>query len=202
MMFYSKKSHNKTVHNCHCSYYKRMDHKQIGSFDTLEDAKRAGYHICKHCAPMWSYYSKEYNKIKEYVSQNGLAYEYMDGEIIVQTPYSNWKIIVNGQKNNIFLYHKNTYNRCNDKTSLVPGYHSQSFRRDTLIEYFRYIAEHDIYRLNHPEQPKKKYGHKKGTKRNKHEVKKQKKRERYQGMMRVLALIENETNYKQMQAAR
>lgn len=201
-MFYSTKSRRKIIHNNHCSYFKRMDHKHIGYFDSIEEARNAGYHICKHCTPMWSYYSKEYYKIKEYVANNAMEIDFRDGEIIVQTPYSNWKIIVNGQKDYIFLYHKNTYNKCPDKRSLVSGYHSQSVRRSTLMEYLKYIVEHDTYRLYHPEYQKKNIELQKGKKKNKQKLKKEKKREHYQGMMRVLALLENEANYRQMQAAK
>ncbi len=197
MVFYSKNSNSKVIHKCNCAYYKKMSPKNVAQFNSISEARDAGYHLCKHCAPMWNYYSKEYNKMKEYASKNGLAFEYNDGVVMVQTPYSNWKIIVNGPKNNIFLYHKNTYERCPDRTALVPGYHSQSFRRNTLMEYLIYITEHDAYKLNHPEHQDKS-----GSKSHKKETKKQKKRARYQSMMRVFALLENEKNYRQMQMAK
>lgn len=204
MMFYSKNSGSKVIHNNHCSYFKRMNHKNIGTFVSIEEARGAGYHLCKHCAPMWRYYSKEYYRIKAYAAKKGMALDYVDGEIIVQTPYSSWKIIVNGQKNHIFLYHKNTYGRCPNKRDLVPGYHSQSVRRSTLMEYLEYIAEHDAYRLKHPEIEKytAEAQSQKGTTRKKQKTRKGKKREHYQSMMRVLALLENEANYRQMQAAK
>ncbi len=202
MMFYSKKSKNKVIHHCHCYYFRHMDHNSIGKFETIEEARGAGYHLCKCCAPMGKYYRKEYYNMKGYVTKNALIVEYMDGEIVIQTPYSNWKIIVNGQKNHIFLYHKNTYMKRHDKRSLVPGYHSQSVRRNTLMDYLKYIVEHDAYRLHYPEHQKKGFIPLKGKKKNKQRLKKEKKRERYRGMMRVLALIENEANYRQMKVAK
>ncbi len=200
MMFYSKKSKNKIIHNCNCSYLKRMNQSYIGKFESIKEARYAGYHLCKHCAPMWKYYSKEYFKIKEYAENQKMFFEYVDGEIIVQTPYSNWKIIVNGQKNFIFLYHRNTYGRLTNKKELVSGYHSQSVRRNTLIEYLMYIAEHDMYKLSSSYYEKKKSESKKGKKINKQKKRKQKRREHYQRTMNVLALLENEKRYRQIQA--
>lgn len=202
MYFYSKKSHNKIVHLNNCSYVLHMDRESKGQFANLEEAREAGYQLCKCCAPISKYYKSEYFKIKEYAAKNGLAFYLNDGVLIIQTPYSKWKIITNGHKNYIFLYHKNTYKKCRENT-LVPGYHSQSVRRSTIMGYLKYIVEHDNYRLNNPEYHGPVYVEppRKGTKRYKKEKKRERKRERYQSVMRVLALIEKETNYRQLSAA-
>lgn len=202
MYFYSKKSHKKIVHLSHCSYFQYMSHESIGKFENIEDAQTAGYRICKCCAPISKYYRKEYYKIKDYAAKNGIAFYLNDGALIIQTPRSKWKIITNGNRNYIFLYHKNIYNKGKDK-SLVPGYHSQSVRRSTIMGYLKYIVDHDNYRMKNPEYHGPVYVEpaRKGTKRYKKEKTKERKRERYQSVMRVLALIENEKNYRQLSAA-
>lgn len=149
MYYYSKKSHNKIVHLSHCTYFQHMNHDEIGTFGRMDEATSAGYRICKCCAPIRKYYKEEYYKIKDYASKNGIAFYLSNGEFIVQTPYSKWKIITNGRKNYIFLYHKNIYSKNIDK-SLVPGYHSQAVRRNTIMGYLQYIVDHDNYRLKNP----------------------------------------------------
>lgn len=199
MYFYSKKSHSKIVHSFQCSYFEHMDHENTGQFDNLDEARKAGYRLCKCCAPISKYYRKEYYRIKDYAAKNGLLFYLNDGVLIIQTPYSKWKIITNGNKNYIFLYHKNTYNRGKDK-SLVSGYHSQSVRRSSIMGYLKYIVEHDNYRLSNPEYHGPVYSEppRKGTKRYKKAKMKERKREHYQSVMRVLTLIENNANYRQM----
>ncbi len=200
MVFYSIRSRSKVVYKCNCHYYKNMDPDLIGSFITLDDARAAGYHICKHCAPMGRYYTKEYYKLKEFAKKNTVAIDYADGEIVVQTPYSNWKIIVNGKKHDIFLYHKNTLHGKYGRPSIVPGYHSQAVRRGTLMEYLDYIVLHDEYRMTHPiSQGKQPRTLPKSKKKRKQALIREKKRERYLQAMRVLALIENEVNYRNKQ---
>ena len=82
--------------------------------------------------------------------QNGIYYyfNHADGTIDVISRSGKWKIIVNGQKHFIWLYHKNTNG--SEMRGLVPGYHSQSVRRSTLMGYMRYIKGHDEYRENDP----------------------------------------------------
>lgn len=174
-----------------------MNGEWIESFRTREEAKDRNYHFCKYCSPMVKYYRAELLNIKNYASENGLIFDYYDNSISIRTPYSQWKIIVNGRKKDIFLYHKNIYGKSFDN-SLVPGYHSQAVRRKSIVEYMKYIVKHDRYRLQNPSyhRPLADESVKPGTKRYKKLVKKQKKQERYDGIMRTLALIDNEMEYR------
>ena len=61
---------------------------------------------------------------------------------------STWKIIVNGYKRYIWLYHKNAHGyHYND---LVPGFHSQKIIRSSIMGYMEYISSHDEYRIKNP----------------------------------------------------
>lgn len=199
MYFYSKKRGRKIVHTSQCPYCIRMNRERMEIFHTVEEAREKGYRLCKDCAPMGKYYRAEYHEIRNYADENGIIFDYYDGSITIRTPYSQWKIITNGRKKELFLYHKNVYRNSFEK-SLVPGYHSQSVRRKSILAYMNYIVEHDRYRLRNPsyQKPLIDGGVKQGTKRYKKLVVKRKKQERYDSIMRVLALIENETEYRQM----
>lgn len=199
MYFFSKKSRQKIVHTQQCPYCKHMNREGKESFHTLEKARQAGYRMCKYCAPMGRYYRRELRNIVDYAAENGLIFDYIDGSIFIRTPYSQWKIITNGRNNDIFLYHKNIYRKSFDK-SLVPGYHSQAVRRKSITEYMRYIVEHDLYRLHNPFYQKQTANEppKKGTRRYKKQEERRKRRERYTSIMRVVALIDNGAEYREM----
>lgn len=199
MYFYSKKSQRKIIHTMQCPYCIRMNREGMATFHTMEVAREKNYRLCQYCAPMGKYYRAEYREIKKYADENGMIFSYYDGTITVCTPYSQWKIIVNGRKRDMFLYHKNVYKNSFEK-SLVPGYHSQSVRRNSILAYMNYIVKHDRYRLSNPsyQKPLTTGETKQGKKKYKRLVEKRKKQERYDSIMRVLALIENGTEYRQM----
>lgn len=194
MYVYSKKSNNKIIHKKQCPYYLHMNHKEIGFFHTLEEAKTAGYHQCKHCSSISKQYRKEYHEIKEYAAENGMAFYLNDGAITIHTTFSKWKIITNGNKHSLFLYHKNTKNIIK-QDSRIEGYHSQSVRKNSIVDYMKYITEHDHYRKYNPEyhkaipsQPRK------GTNRYRKQQNKQKYKEHRESVWRVLTLIENNSS--------
>ncbi|MDE7231840.1 MAG: hypothetical protein K2N37_02020 [Lachnospiraceae bacterium] len=199
MYFYSKRSSSKIVHKQQCPYCEHMNCEVKEGFYTLEEARQEGYHLCKYCAPIGVYYRRELHKMKKYAAENGLIFNYSDGSILIQTPYSQWKIITNGRNDDIFLYHKNVFIKSYDK-SLVPGYHSQAVRRRSIIAYMSYIVEHDRYRLRNPLYQKQTTNEppKKGTKRYKKQKERRKRRERYASIMNVLALIDNGIEYREM----
>lgn len=200
MLFYSTKSHNKIVHASHCPYLRRVNREDKGKFEDLDEAIGNGYRMCKCCSSISRHYRKEYNKIKKYACENGLVFYLENSTIIIQTRYSNWKIITKGAKKHMFLYHKNVYKN-NSIKQAVQGYHSQSVRRNTILEYMEYIVDHDKYWLKNAKTSGPVYTEpaRKGTKRYRKEKTKEQKNQRYQSVMRVLALIENNANYQQMQ---
>ena len=189
MYFASKNSKNRIVHYDHCGYRKRMQKENIIVFKTLEAAREAGYRLCDCCAPIHKYIKAEADEIYKFSLEYGIACFQHDGAFCIRTPMSNWKIIVNGQKHNIFLYHKNTSKV--ETPSMVKGYHSQCVRSDTILGYLNYIAEHDKFRKQHPLiVTTKKEPPRKGTKRWRKEEKRKKRSKRRQEIRRVYELIE------------
>lgn len=94
----------------------------------------------------------------------------------------------------MFLYHRNDMETdvIDDPNALIPNYHLQSCRRNTIVEYLEYIIAHDFYREKNPVKysVKNKSNPQKGTKRHKKEMKKAKGREKRYKTKRVMDLIE------------
>lgn len=153
MYYYSKKSRKKVIHKCNCFHYKCHDPKNFGTFYTIEEARSAGYKICKHCSAIHNAYRNEYKKLEKFAVEQGLSF-FLSGEelIIFSTSKSKWKIISSKKKNKLILYHKNTQSRKSDKESAIEGYHIQKQKCNTLLEYMKLIIEHDSYRDRHPLQ--------------------------------------------------
>ncbi len=105
MYFASKNSKKQIVHYDYCSYRKCMRKGNIITFTTLEEARAVGYRLCDCCAPIRKYVRAEAEEISSFSQEHGVTCHQHDGVLCVRTPYSRWKIIVNGQKHNIFLYH-------------------------------------------------------------------------------------------------
>lgn len=142
-------SGNKIIHTSNCRYAGMIKNKK-NYFSTLEAAREAGYVQCKYCSHIRKYMNSERKELAEFCKSNGLYYEFnrKDGALDVISHTGRWKVIVNGQKHFIWLYHKNQ--RREKERSLVPGYHSQKIRSSTLMGYMQYIVEHDQYRIENP----------------------------------------------------
>ena len=192
MFYYSKNCKGKIVHYAHCCYSKMIEKQNIGYFSTLEEAQAAGYRVCNRCAPIRRFIRGEEKAINEYCQQNGMLYYLEDGCIIVKTPHSAWKIIIVGKsRKHIFLYHRNTHN--SNEKSTVPGYHCQSVRKNTVLEYMEYIVAHEEYRYKKPLAPKKQSvtpPPQKGTKRWRKEQKHLQHVQRKENIRHTLYLIE------------
>lgn len=150
MLIYNKKSGSKVVHYSHCHHLKGLKHDERGIFNTPEEARAAGYRLCKCCAPMTKFYLKEAKALEQFAAENGLTYFYEDGMLDIKSPYSQWKVVAVGKGAKILvIYHKNVQYRSNQKPSIVPGYHSQAYRTDTLLGYMKFVLSHDAYHLAH-----------------------------------------------------
>lgn len=151
-VIYSANSHRKIVHYSHCKILQRISKESRRTFDSTEEARAHGYRLCNCCAPIAGKYRKERKQVNDFCKTNGFTFRLLDGTIHVFSKNDCWRIIVNGNKNNLFLYHKNTDRRCRRDThpNIVPGFHSQTFRSKTILGYLEYIASHDAYRAEHP----------------------------------------------------
>ena len=145
-------------------------------------------------APIWKYYQQEEDAIMDICMENSIACFLQGKSLVIETPVSTWKIITNGRKKSMFLYHRNNMESdvIDDPNALVPNYHSQSCRRNTIVEYLEYIIAHDFYREKNPVKcsAKNKPKSQKGTKRYRKEMKKSKDRKKRYETKRVLDLIE------------
>ncbi len=150
MCYICGKSSNKIVHTMDCRYVKMIPEKNRKLFRTYKNASEAGYIQCKYCAPILKYLDREEQELTRYCRANGLFYSFNrnDGSIDVVSRSGKWKIIINGKKQFIWLYHKNVNGAWPD--DFIPGYHSQRTRSSSLMGYMRYIVEHDRYRVENP----------------------------------------------------
>lgn len=145
-------------------------------------------------APIWKYYQQEEDAIMDICMENFITCFLQGKSLVIETPVSTWKIITNGRKKSMFLYNRNEMEKgvIDDPNAMIPNYHSQSCRRNTIVEYLEYIIAHDFYREKNPVKysVKNKANSQKGTKRHKKEMKKAKRREKRHETKRVMELIE------------
>lgn len=196
MFYYSKKSRKKVLHLETCSTKALISEKNLGSFETLQEAYKQGYRLCRHCSPLVRQYRQVKDECCTYSMKKGIEFIHTDRALIVKTPFSKWQVVPSENGQRLQLYHKNTYKSANDSQSLVPGYHLQNVRKGTLQGYFEYIANHDDYRLRNPVEifPKSKKKDspppKKGTRRYRSMQRKEENRARRYAIWRTLSLIE------------
>lgn len=156
MVFYSIKSTEKVFHLPHCKIRQRMNKEYEQHFDTPEEAREHGYRMCNCCSPVGSRLRKEQVAVNQFCQENGVSCRQEDGQLHIRTPHSKWRIIVNGKAKKLFLYHKNSYEKPERIPSIVPGYHSQAIRCDSIMGYLQYIVEHDTFRVRERKIAKKK----------------------------------------------
>lgn len=151
-VYYSVKSRRKTVHLAGCSYINRIAKENIRSFKSLEEAEKHGYRLCSCCPCISNKYRKEIGKITEFCKSKGFITALHEGSLRIISARDCWQIITSGKNNSLFLYHKNTdtHFRREKHPSIIPGYHSQKYRSDTIMGYLRYISSHDDFRSEHP----------------------------------------------------
>lgn len=195
MVFYSRASRSKIVHLSNCRFVKKIRKSNRAYFETLEDAREAGFRLCNCCAPIAKHFRKESKSIEEFCRKEGLSVYLHDGVLIIRAPHhSKWKLITAGKNNKLFLYHKNTLpEREGMPDSEIPGYHSQAVHKKTIIAYLQYIISHDAWRRNHPVAlpVAKRPAPQKGTKRWFAEQKKGKRRQLKMQIQNVLTLIDS-----------
>ena len=150
MCYVCGKSRNRIIHTQACRYVKMMPDKNKKSFNSIKEALDAGYVRCKYCAHINKYVRKEKKELDLYCGSKGVYYYFnrTDGALDVISRTGKWKIIVNGQRHFIWLYHKN--NNGESSGDLVPGFHSQKIRSSSLMGYMEYIVRHDEYRIRNP----------------------------------------------------
>ena len=152
MFYYSKKSAQKVVHTKHCCHLMNTPKEDIGCFSNAEKAHNYGYRLCKDCGPLEKYFARKKDTIEDFCRQNEISYKLEGNELLVETPYSSWKIITEGLQSFMCLYHKNELGK--GRNSAVAGYHLQDHKSHSILSYLHYICSHDEYRQNNPLQSK------------------------------------------------
>lgn len=151
MVIYSVKSHRKIVHLTNCKVIRRIPIENRRTFDTVEEAFEHGYHLCNCCPAIAHRYRREKKAVDSFCKDNQLQLKLEDGAINIASPQDCWKIIVNGKNKNLFLYHKNSFEKKYEVVpSIVPGYHSQACHYRSILQYLKYIIRHDEFRAKYP----------------------------------------------------
>ena len=156
MVFYSTKSNEKVFHLPHCKIARRIRKEYKMRFSAPEDARAAGYRMCNCCSIVGMRLRKEQNAVNRFCQENGVSCWLDDGQLHILTPMSEWRIIVSGKANNLFLYHKNTYEKYEKIPSIIPGFHSQATHSATIVGYLDYIVQHDTFRRRQKKKSKQK----------------------------------------------
>ena len=146
MVFYSVNSKDRVFHLTDCVVNRRIKRENRRQFDTPEVAREAGLRMCNLCAPMGRKLKKELPEIEQFSNNHGIEYQLWDNVLHITSRCGEWAIIMVGKRKIIFLYHKNSRRTKSSRSSVVPGYHSQAVRADTILGYMQYIAAHDAYR--------------------------------------------------------
>ena len=191
MVFYSVNSRKKVFHLPHCSHVRNIKPEHRRTFETPEEARKNHYILCSCCSPVGQRLRKERIRVEQFCQEYGAVVYLHDGQLIVSTPRSKWKIVAGGKANKLMLYHRNTRGIA-DPTSPFPKYHFQKVHKNTIVEYLEEVVEHDYFRMRSPLQPlpKKKEKPRKGTRRWRAQQEKEKKIAKRAAIRNVYALLE------------
>ena len=157
MVFYSAKSSEKVFHLSHCPNARRIRKDNKKTFESQDEARQAGYRMCDHCSVVGTRLRREQKDVEDFCHEYNITCHLEDGQLHIHTQNSEWRIIVNGKANRLFLYHKNSYEKKDEKIpSIVPGFHSQAIRYSTILEYLDYIVQHDAFRRREKKKAERK----------------------------------------------
>lgn len=193
MYYYSEASRKKIVHCGCCHYYRAMNPSNVGHFESLADAYSAGYRLCTCCDTLSRQYRREEPALVEYCRNNGLSVHLGKRGIWVRSPRSEWRIIFDESRSGSKLYHKNELHPSKQSHDLLTAYHDQKVSYSKIQKYLVYIMDHDYYRMLNPLYPakQKKEPPKKGTKRYRKAMAREKKKARREATRNVLTLIDS-----------
>ena len=193
-MYYGN-AKTRIVHYQQCTYGQRM--KKDGSlrlreFSTFEEAKDNNYRRCKCCDPMLNPVRRIDSYAKQFCKENSICYKHVKGELIITTPYSEWIVHVDyNRKYNLF--HRNTMGNTNH-------YHVHAKQYANIFSVFKYVYDHDQFRLENPlvmpQRKKKKKLHppKMGAQGCRAKMRRYKEKKRKQEAREVLRIIESLTH--------
>ena len=192
MYIYSTKSRARVVHRPGYRYLSAVKPENRAEFALNWQANDAGYRVCRCCNPLPRMLEREAETVSEQCARDGLSVQLNRmGELHIRTPHSKW--ILSASDAGMQLYHKNTLNLPEQGEPVFRGYHRQQDAVfATIAAYLRYIYAHDRFRLRHPVQPPKPVREppRKGTRRYRSAMAKEKRRQHYDSVRRVYALLD------------
>lgn len=193
MFYFSGRGRSKVVHFEGCKHIRRIAESNLGTFESLSEAKKEGFHLCKCCNPVAKFYRHHKRNSASYCSDNRLICYFNKDVVEIKSIHSQWKLVANDE-GTIDLYHKNTRFKKKDVDSPVWGYHLQKAFYKDMTSFLKYIVDHDKYRFSYLDKPLKPKGGKKppvkGTKRWRAEQERQKKRDRRAAIKNVYYIFE------------
>lgn len=190
MFYYSVESNSKIAHFEGCHHLKNIKPENLRTFKDIREIRNGRYRICSCCSPIIKQLRKEQNEIERFCLENGLSYFVTKCGLNIRTHHSKWKVLASNSQNKLELHHGNSYKK--DHMDSVPGYHKQSCSSGSILEYMKYINEHEYYRMINPLQIfVKKEPPRKGTKRWNKQQKALKRKERKQEIWNVINLIDS-----------
>lgn len=150
MCYICSGSSNKIIHTGDCRYVKMMAESRKKTFDSLRAATNADYIPCKYCSPVKKYLDREKERLEEFCKQTDVRFFYnvQKGTLDVISKSGKWKIIVDDDSKALVLYHYS--NGTFKHSDVIPGYHKQHVERGSLLNYMKYIAQHDSFRQVNP----------------------------------------------------
>lgn len=145
MVYYSIKSKDWVFHQEHCPNLRNIKAENIHWFPSIYQAWNAGYRHCDCCALINKLFEQQESEIEEYCEKRDIAFSLQNGQMMVSTGYSQWKIICEEDDTGyeFVLYHKNTRNKEGDELSPIKGYHNQEKQFEALLDIIKYIVLHD-----------------------------------------------------------
>lgn len=186
-MFYGN-SRSKIVHYQQCGYASRSkacESTRLRQFYTLDEARTAGYRMCKCCDPVAKRFKPELDEISRFCGKNNIFYRISNGEMEIITLESHWKVCM-GARGKMVLYHQNRFGDKYDRRN----YHIQQYQVTGAMPMLRYIITHDKYTAGKQEaKSKEKQKSPKGSKKYAAMVKEEKAREIRRSIKRTLDLI-------------
>ena len=143
MYCYSKKSSEKVIHFKDCHYVAHSKAINIQTIQNLDKWNKRGYRLCKHCFSLQNRYAKERTALKEYCRKRNYKIHCKNNCVEVNTGRNMWIIVHARNGMSIELYHQNTQIRNSDSKSRIQGFHKQNIYENRILDYVKYIADHD-----------------------------------------------------------
>lgn len=66
LYYFSRNSGRRIVHTAECSYIKNVDIEHVGAFETLDEAYKSRYRLCRCCNSLRKQYKRELTSLIDF----------------------------------------------------------------------------------------------------------------------------------------